>query len=38
MAISVNGIIARENGEEDFLSHANWIEFAKFSNKVGCLI
>lgn len=38
MAISVNGIIARENGEEDFLSHDNWIEFAKKTNQVGSLV
>lgn len=38
MAMSVNGIIARENGDEDFLSHDNWIEFAKTCNEIGCLI
>jgi len=25
MAMSVNGIIARENNEEDFISHDNWL-------------
>lgn len=38
MAISLNGMIADKNGNEDFLSHQNWIEFVKFANKVGCLI
>lgn len=38
MAISLNGIIAGEDGNEDFLSHDNWIEFSAFSNKIGCLI
>lgn len=38
MAMSVNGIIARENGDEDFLSHENWTEFAKVCNEIGCLI
>ncbi len=38
MAMSVNGYIARENGDEDFLSSDNWREFAKVSNKAGCLI
>jgi dihydrofolate reductase len=33
MVISANGIIARENGEEDFLSHENWLEFLRLANK-----
>lgn len=32
MAMSANGIIARETGTEDFLSHTNW---ETFSNLVG---
>jgi dihydrofolate reductase len=36
MAISVNGLMARENGEEDWLSSENWDDFlidvAKFDN------
>lgn len=27
MAMSLNGVIARKNGEEDFLSHENWLTF-----------
>ncbi len=30
--------IARENGEEDFLSPDNWEGLTKISNKAGCLI
>ncbi len=32
MAISANGLIARENGNEDFLSHANWNKFCDLAN------
>lgn len=35
MAMSVNGIIADENGSEDFLSHDNWIAFVKLAKKIG---
>lgn len=38
MAVSLNGIIAGEDGNEDFLSHDNWIEFSRAANKVGCII
>ncbi|TSC64066.1 MAG: dihydrofolate reductase [Microgenomates group bacterium Gr01-1014_93] len=38
MAISLNGIIARDNNEEDFLSEANWDTLLKLVNKSGCLI
>lgn len=38
MAISVNGIIARENNEEDFLSHENWDTFVELAHKTGCII
>lgn len=38
MAISLNGIIARENNEEDFLSHTNWETFVELGNKSGCFI
>jgi len=33
MAISANGFIARENGDEDFLSHENWNKFCDLANK-----
>ena len=33
MAMSVNGIVARESGEEDFLSDANWETFKKLVKK-----
>src|SRR5712691_11330812 len=35
MAMSVNGIIADENGSEDFLSDAHWNAFTKLANKIG---
>lgn len=38
MAISANGIIATKSGNEDFLSHANWIQFVSLAKKVGCFI
>lgn len=38
MAMSVNGIIARENGSEDFLSNDNWQTFTQFVNEYGCFI
>ena len=38
MAISMNGIIARENNEEDFLSHENWNTFVELAHKAGCMI
>lgn len=34
-AMSVNGMIADENGSEDFLAHENWTAFVKLANKVG---
>jgi dihydrofolate reductase len=38
MAMSLNGIIAGENGNEDFLSHANWKYFEEIAKKHGCII
>ncbi len=38
MAISVNGVIAREDNEEDFLSHDNWNILVKLAHKTGCMI
>jgi dihydrofolate reductase len=38
MASTLNGIIARSNGDEDFLSHDNWKEFSKLAKKHGCFI
>ncbi|OGM28189.1 hypothetical protein A2801_04120 [Candidatus Woesebacteria bacterium RIFCSPHIGHO2_01_FULL_41_10] len=38
MASSINGIIARENNEEDFLSHKNWLTFIDLAHKAGCTI
>lgn len=35
MAMSVNGMIADENGTEDFLPHDNWIAFVKLAKKIG---
>ena len=38
MAQSINGYIARENHEEDFLSHENWILFLRLVKYCGCFI
>lgn len=38
MTISLNGVIARENNEEDFISHRNWLAFVELANKTGCII
>ena len=36
--MSLNGIIARENNEEDFISHDSWLEWLKWVRKSGCVI
>ncbi len=38
MAVSVNGIIAADNGSEDFLSHENWLVFLNKAKEVGSII
>jgi len=38
MAMSANNMIARENGDEDFLSHENWITFTNLAESFGCFI
>jgi dihydrofolate reductase len=38
MAMSVNGLIARENGDEDFLSETNYQTFVGLAHKSGCMI
>lgn len=38
MAMSLNGMIAGKNGNEDFLSHANWESFCKLAKEHGCFI
>jgi dihydrofolate reductase len=38
MAMSLNGNIATENGQEDFLSHENWKTFEKFTEEIKCII
>ncbi len=38
MAMSVNVYIARENGDEDFLSHQNWETFCNIAKKCGCFV
>ena len=35
MAISANGIIATETGDENFLSHENWKKFCELARKYG---
>lgn len=37
-SMSVNGFIARDNDEEDFLSHENWFSFQKLAKKAGCFV
>lgn len=38
MAQTVNGLIARENYDEDFLSQVNWETFVKLAEEIGCFI
>ena len=38
MAQTINGVIARENYYEDFLSHVNWEVFVKLAEEIGCFI
>ena len=38
MATSLNGIIAGKDGNEDFLSHTNWVSFGELAKKHGCFI
>jgi dihydrofolate reductase len=38
MAMSLNGIIARQDGNEDFLSDANWKSFVELAERHGCFI
>jgi len=38
MAMTANGIIARKNYEEDFLSDKNWHVFRNLAQKAGCLV
>ncbi|MCX6715201.1 MAG: dihydrofolate reductase [Candidatus Uhrbacteria bacterium] len=38
MAMSVNGFIARENGEEDFISNAHWADYVRFCHEYGNVI
>jgi len=36
--MSLNGIIARENNKEDFISHDSWQEWLKWVRESGCVI
>lgn len=36
--MSVNGYIARKNGDEDFLSHKNWETLCDIAKECGCFI
>lgn len=38
MAISANGFVAREDGNEDFLPHECWLQFLDFAKKYGHVI
>ena|SRR3989344_7491057 len=37
-AVSANGMIATKDGSEDFLPHANWIQFISLARKTGNFI
>ncbi len=38
MAQSANGFIARENGEEDFISNVNWADYVRWCHEYGNVI
>lgn len=38
MGMSLNGIIARENNEEDFISHDCWLAWLEALQEHGCLL
>jgi len=38
MAQTVNGMVARENYDEDFLSYENWKVFLSLAKETGCFI
>ena len=38
MAMSVNGFIARPDGEEDFISNAHWADYVRFCHQYGNVI
>lgn len=38
MAMSVNGMVARPGGDEDFLSHEHWDMFSELAENCGCFI
>ncbi len=38
MAQTINGLIARNNYSEDFLSDNGWVEFKALSEKAGCFV
>ncbi len=38
VATSLNSMIARKNGDEDFLSDINWQTFSELAKKHGCFI
>ncbi|EKE18411.1 MAG: hypothetical protein ACD_9C00344G0005 [uncultured bacterium] len=37
-AMSLDGFIADDNGNEDFLSDVHWAEFTKIAEKIGCFV
>lgn len=38
MAMSLNGFIARSDGDEDFISNANWADYVRFCHEYGNVI
>lgn len=38
MGMSLNGIIARENNEEDFISHDCWLAWLEAIREYGCIL
>ncbi len=37
-AISLNGMVARENDDTDFLAHDNWDIFVELAHQTGAMI
>lgn len=38
MTMALNGVIARDNNEEDFISHDSWLLWLEYVRKAGCVI
>ena len=38
MAMSLNGMVARDNDDTDFLAHDNWAIFVELAHRTGAMI